>query len=133
MRRVALISLLVCAALTAFGGPAAGAAKPKRTDAKARLTACKPSLDPVTRSLTVDASMRALGKGDHMQLRFDLFQRPSGAKRFRRLAGPGLGAWNAASPGVDRFRYRKPIQNLPAGATYYVRVTYRWLDEKSVP
>jgi hypothetical protein len=129
MRRVALISTLACAALIAFGGLASGA-KPKRTDAKARLTACKPSLDPALRSLTVDASMRSLSKGDHMQLRFDLFQKLSGAKRFKRLAGPGLGAWNPASPGVDRFRFRKPIQNLPPAATYYVRVTYRWLDDK---
>jgi len=130
MRRVVLTSLLACAALIAFGGLAVGA-KPKRSDAKARLTACKPSLDPAMRSLTVDASMRSLAKGDHMQLRFDLFQRVAGARRFKRLGGPGLGAWNPASPGVDRFRFRKPIQNLPPGATYYVRVTYRWLDDKN--
>jgi hypothetical protein len=128
MRRVALTSLFACVAVAVSAAPALGATAPKRTDARARLTACKPSLDQASRSLTVDASMYSLQKGDRMQLRFELFQKAQRSKRFRKLAGPGLGTWNPATPGVDRFRFRKPIQNLPAAATYYVKVTYRWLD-----
>src|SRR5918998_1194953 len=51
-----------------------------------------------------------------------------GDARARLVAGPGLGTWNAATPGVQRYRFRKPIQNLPAPATYFVRVMYRWKD-----
>ena len=132
MRRVAVTSLVACAFVALPGAFALGARVPQRADARARLTACKPSLDPATRSLTVDASMRSLQHGDRMQLRFELFQKAKGAKRFRKLAGPGLGTWNPATSGVDRFRFRKPIQNLPVASTYYVKVTYRWLDAQSV-
>jgi hypothetical protein len=129
MRRVALTSLVACLCLAPAGAYALVAKTPKRADARARLTACRPSLDQTNRSLTVDASMRSLQKGDRMQLRFDLYQKTQRARRFKKLPGPGLGTWNPATPGVDRFRFRKPIQNLPAAATYFVKVTYRWLDE----
>jgi CARDB len=129
MRRVALTSLVACVLLAPAGAFALVAKTPTRSDARARLTACKPSLDQTTRSLTVDASMRSLQKGDRMQLRFDLYRKAQGARRYKKLAGPGLGTWNPATPGVDRFRFRKPIQNLPAASTYFVKVTYRWLDD----
>ena len=132
MRRVALTSLVACVLVALPGAFALGARAPQRADARARLTACKPSLDPATRSLTVDASMRSLQKGDRMQLRFELFRKANGNRRFRKLAGPGLGTWNPATSGVDRYRFRKPIQNLPAASTYYVKVTYRWLDQHEV-
>jgi hypothetical protein len=132
MRRVALTSLFACLLLALPGGLALGAKAPKRADARARLSACKPALELIGRSLTVDASMNSLQKGDRMQLRFDLFQKVNGAKRFHKLPGPGLGTWNPASPGVDRFRFRKPIQSLPSAATYFVKVTYRWLDQHDV-
>ena len=132
MRRVALTSLVACVFAVLPGAFALGARAPQRSDARARLTACKPALDQASRSLTVDASMRSLQKGDHMQLRFELFRKAQGSRRFRKLAGPGLGTWNPATPGVDRFRFRKPIQNLPAASTYYVKVTYRWLNEQNL-
>jgi hypothetical protein len=132
MRRVALTSLIACVFVALPGAFALGAKAPQRADARARLTSCKPSLDPATRSLTVDASMNSLQTGDRMQMRFELFRKAQGATRFRKLAGPGLGTWNPATPGVDRFRFRKPIQNLPPASTYYVKVSYRWLDQQSV-
>ena len=132
MRRVALTSLVACVFAVLPGAFALGAQAPQRSDARARLTACKPALDQASRLLSVDASMRSLQNGDRMQLRFELFQKAQGKRRFRKLAGPGLGTWNPATPGVDRFRFRKPIQNLPAAATYYVKVTYRWLNEQNV-
>lgn len=130
MRRFALTLLVACVAMAASASLAFGATQPKRADARARLTACKPALDQVHRSLTVDATMRSLQKDDRMQMRFDLYQKAVGARRFRKLAGPGLGTWNPATPGIDRFRFRKPIQNLPAAATFYVKVSYRWRDAK---
>lgn len=130
MRYVALTAVLVCAlAVPAGAGAVAAGDVPARGDARVRLVSCHGGLDPLGRSLTVDSTMRSLRDGNRMYMRFDLFQRLSSTQRFRRLPGPGLGTWNAATPGVQRFRFRKPIQNLPAPATYYVRVLYRWKDE----
>jgi hypothetical protein len=114
-----------CAAPVAL---AARAAAPT-PDAHVRLVSCRGGLDPLGRSLTVDSDMRSLRSGDHMEMRFELFQRVPGSARFRRVAGPGLGTWNPATPGVQRYRFRKPIQNLPAPAAYYVKVRFRWKDD----
>lgn len=122
--------IAACAVALAFPAAltASVASTPERADARLRLLSCRAGVDPLARSLTVDSVMRSLRTGDRMQMRFDLYQRVPRSRRFRRLAGPGLGTWNAATPGVVRFRFRKPIQNLPAPAVYYVRVAYRWKD-----
>jgi hypothetical protein len=139
MRMRRLVTTTVAATCVALAAPAAltpsalGAKVPKLADARAKLVACKSALDQASRSLTVDASMRSLAENDRMQMRFELFSREPGKRRFHRLPGPGLGSWNPATPGVDRFRFRKPIQNLPAPATYYVKVAFRWLDADGTP
>ena len=137
MRRLTATSAFaLCVALAAPVSltPSALAAKaPKPADARARLVACTLSLDPAKRALTVDASMRSLMEDDRMQMRFELLQRASGRVRFRKLAGPGLGTWNPATPGVDRYRFRKPIQNLPVPYHYIVKVTFRWLNPDGTP
>src|SRR5688572_1897424 len=129
MRRVGPTTLAGALALALPGTVAASSAvTPERDDARVRLLACRAGVDPLARSLTVDSVMRSLRTGDRMHMRFELYQRVPRTRRFRRMTGPGLGVWNAATPGVLRFRFRKPIQNLPAPATYYVRVAYRWRD-----
>ncbi len=130
MRRLAVTFAAgaVALALSAASDPSVAGA-PEREDARLRLLSCRGAVDPLGRSLTVDSAMSSLRAGDRMQMRFDLYQRRPGARRFRRVSGPGLGTWNAATPGVARFRFRKPIQNLPAPASYFVRVVYRWKDE----
>src|SRR5687768_4228936 len=129
MRHLALTAALVCAlALPAGAHGVLSGGGPGPTDASLRLVSCRTGLELTGPSLTVDSAMRSLRAGDRMAMRFELWQRPRGALRFRRLAGPGLGTWNTATPGVQRFRFRKPIQNLPAPALYFVRVRYRWSD-----
>ncbi|MDQ4040502.1 MAG: hypothetical protein M3141_01975 [Actinomycetota bacterium] len=130
MRRFAVTVAAGAAALAlsaASDSSVAGA--PAREDARVRLLSCRAGIDPLARSLTVDSAMQSLRDSDRMQMRFDLYGRRPGGRRFRRVAGPGLGTWNSATPGVARFRFRKPIQNLPAPASYFVRVIYRWKDE----
>jgi len=127
-----MTSTVACALALAVpagvGGALAPLERPARGDAVARLAACHgPSHSP-GRSLTVDSVMLSLRSGDRMHMRFDLLQRLPGRRRYHRLSGPGLGTWNAATPGVQRYRFRKPIQNLPAPAVYRVRVRYRWKD-----
>ena len=126
----ATIALLGTLALApaAHALPRAGVLPPLRSDAAARLVSCRSALDASARSLTAESVMRSLRAGDRMQMRFDLFHRLPGDTRPRRLAGPGLGTWKRAAPGVQRLRVRKPIHNLPAPGHYRVRVRYRWED-----
>ncbi|HVE69125.1 MAG TPA: hypothetical protein VNB64_11135, partial [Solirubrobacteraceae bacterium] len=128
MRLAALIAALA-AVLAAPAGAAMSGGPAGAADARARLASCHAALDPLARSLTVDSYMLSLRGGDHMQMRFELWQRAAGSLRFRRLPGPGLGTWNSATEGVQRFRFRKPIENLPAPASYFVRVHYRWRSD----
>lgn len=129
MRRLALTAALAGAlALPAGAGAVLSGDPPGSDDARLRLVSCLTGLDPMGPSLTVDSVMRARRGGDRMAMRFELWQRAPGALRFRRLRGPGLDTWKAATPGVQRFRFRKPIQNLPAPALYVVKVRYRWAD-----
>jgi hypothetical protein len=109
-------------ALAAVAAPLALAAQ-----ASARLVGCVRSTDPLERGLVVEGAMHARERGERMQMRFSLY-RASGGGRLTPVGGPGLGAWNNASPSVDVFRFRKRIRNLPAPAVYVVRVRFRWLD-----
>ncbi|MDX6670089.1 MAG: hypothetical protein QOI91_452 [Solirubrobacteraceae bacterium] len=132
MTRSRLASTFACAlGAAACTAPLALAARTSSPapDARVRLVSCRGGLDPLGRSLTVDSEMHSLHAGDHMEMRFELLQRVSGSARFRRVPGPGLGTWNPATPGVQRYRFRKPIQNLPAPAAYYVKVRFRWKDD----
>ncbi|MDX6698207.1 MAG: hypothetical protein QOE65_1604 [Solirubrobacteraceae bacterium] len=130
MRHVARLLALACALALPAGAHAvmSGSGTPGPADARLRLVACLTSLDAGGPSLTVDSTMRSLHSGDRMAMRFELWQRGPLAPRFHRVPGSGLGTWNPATDGVQRFRFRKPIQNLPAPAVYFVRVAYRWRD-----
>jgi hypothetical protein len=132
MTRSRLASTFACAlGAAACAAPVALAASASSPapEAHVRLVSCRGGMDPLGRSLTVDSEMRSLHAGDHMEMRFELLQRVPGSAQFRRLTGPGLGTWNPATAGVQRYRFRKPIQNLPAPATYYVKVRFRWKDD----
>jgi hypothetical protein len=117
--------LIVLAALAAAPPGAAAPAAPLDA-ARVRLVACHTGADPVARLVTVEATMRALPGSVRMQMRFELYRRRGG--RFVAMAGPGLGSWNDATPGVARLRFRKTIANLPVPGAYRVLVRYRWAD-----
>jgi hypothetical protein len=126
-----LATLAVAVPAGAAAAPARAAAPSAPGDAAhARLVACHTGADPTARWLTVDASMRTLEGTARMQLRFDLYRQRAG--RLVAVAGPGLGSWNDATPGVARLRFRKTIANLPAPGTYRVLVRFRWLDGGSL-
>ena len=123
MIRTVLIALVAVAATA----PVAGAAVPSGA-ASERLLACHTGADSAARYLTVTASMRSLPGTARMRLRFDLYRRLPGGLHSAHVAGPGLGSWNGAVPGVVRLRFRKTIANLPVPGTYRVVVRYAWLD-----
>jgi hypothetical protein len=129
MRRALLTSLSALAVAVAMPATLTPSALGAPGDARARLASCHRHPAQLMRSLTVDSTMQSLREGDRLQMRFYLFRRWPTSLVYRRLRGPGLGSWTTASRGTDVYRVRKPIQNLPAPAFYYVVVSYRWLDD----
>jgi len=126
IRRPSLAALALASTLW-LAAPPAPAVTPSWRDASARLIACHRAANAVDRYLIVEASMHALGAGQHMEIRFDLFRRPGPGTPFTRVPGPGLGSYRHAASGVGRYRFRKRIQNLPGPEEYRVAMTFRWL------
>src|SRR5919206_1215739 len=121
------LGALAMASTLALTAPSAPAATPTWHDASARLIACHRAASAMDRFLVVEASMHALGAGQQLQIRFDLFRRQGPGTAFARVPGPGLGSYRRAAPGVGGYRFRKRIQNLPGPAEYRVTATFRWL------
>ena len=128
MRSRLLICALLAAIAAAVAVPAADALRhPGFRYARAQVVACHHALDSADRFMTIAGYMRSLRAGDRMEMRFDLFRREGG--RFVPVTGPGLGVWNRADAGVERYRYRKRVENLAAPARYRARVRFRWSDD----
>ena len=121
MRRV-LMSLSLMLAWPA----AADAATVKVTD-------CAPALDPVARSATFEARVRAARGSDRLQVRFTLQVRDEGfGSRWRKVVAPGFDEWLTSAAGVRRYTYARTIRNLAAPAAYRTVVRFRWLDADGV-
>ena len=109
--------------LLVFAAPAAAQTVPT----KASLESCHTGAAALDRFAVFSAQMGSLPQSERMQVRFDLLQRLTG-KAYHRLQAPGLGAWRSSIAGVDIFRYRKQVANLPAPGSYRALVRFRWLD-----
>lgn len=127
-----LAGLAVLAASATAGTAAAAAAAPPR----AQLTgyACTEALEPVNRSIRVESVMRPVPGTRSMALKFDLLQTLPG-KPTHAITGAGdFGIWVTPPPRTpplgqrdrDVWRRDKPVYDLPAPATYRLRVTFRW-------
>ena len=117
--------LLACAGLLVLPAAAQSVSPPR---ASAQLDRCHPSLDATQRYAVFSGAMRSLRAGqDRMEMRFDLFRRARGSFVFKRVAAPGLGAWNRANPGVGRFKFRQKVENLSAPSAYRAAVSFRWI------
>ena len=117
MRRV-LIAILF---LLGFPAAAAEAASVKVVD-------CVPALDPVARTATFEARVRAARDSTRMQVRYTLQVREFDIGGWRRVVAEGLDTWLTSDPGVRRYTYDKTVQNLAAPAAYRAVVRFRWLD-----
>jgi hypothetical protein len=116
--RRALFIAALCAALLAV--PAQGAQAP----VAARLIRCHPHPDQAKRFAIFEGEMHG-ATNVRMEIRFDLQEaQPGGA--FTTVEAPGLSVWNRAAEGVQDYRYRKRVENLPAPASYRALVRYRW-------
>ena len=130
MGRRALICALAAALAAVLAVAATAQAAPLRaSSARAFLHACHPALAQGERYATFGGYMRSLRMGaDRMEMRFDLYRRPAGGVRWRRVWGPGLGSWNRAHAGVAGYRFRQRVENLPAPYSYRAVVLFRWKD-----
>jgi hypothetical protein len=130
MRHKSLIPFLVaCAvlvaapvALSASGQPSALRGKKL---ASVKLKTCARS--PDDRHAVFRARMRRVRHTTTMSLRFTLQERVGDA-RYKSVDAPGLGEWHTSKPGVRRFAFRQRVDALAAGASYRVKVGYRWYD-----
>jgi hypothetical protein len=110
--------------------PMAAAAQPPR--AHLRAFVCQRAVDPPTRAVSVEAVMRHIQGTVAMALRFQLFEKPAAGGAFAPLQVGDLGTWISPSnptlgrQGGDVWVLDHPVANLPAPATYYYTVTFRW-------
>jgi hypothetical protein len=114
MRKFALIAA-ACAAILASQASAADRM------AYVRLEACSAG----DRSAAFYGRMQQVSGGERMRMRFTLLER-GGDGRFTRVRAPGLDRWRSSRPGVSAFGYRQRVRGLTEGATYRVRVGFRW-------
>ena len=133
LRRIALIacaSLIALPAAAQAANPAPSSAQPRASAqprSSAQLNRCHSAPDAAGRYAVFSGLMRSLRGGqDRMDMRFDLFRRAQGSLVFKRVAAPGLGAWNRADPGVGHFRFVQRVENLTAPAAYRAVVSFRW-------
>jgi len=96
----------------------------------ASLEACQTSSAQAERSTTFGGEMQFVPGTAKMQMRIDVLERTPGEARFHSVAGPGVGAWLASSPGVRAYRLLRQVTNLSAPAAYRGAVRYRWLNSR---
>jgi len=97
--------------------------------ATVKVVECEPSLDPLARTATFEARMRAARGSERMQVRFGLQVREDAIGGWRRISAEGFDTWLTSLPGVRRYSYAKTLVNLAAPAAYRTTVRFRWLDE----
>lgn len=129
-----LVSLAAVAALTAPGSALAApsgwqlSATPaaKRIPLVAKVETCTTA---GARSATFRGQMPTIGaiaRGGRMEMRFDLYERGPGTKRWTRLPVESFGEWALSEPGISAFIVRKRVSGLQPGVSYRAAVRYRW-------
>jgi hypothetical protein len=88
---------------------------------------CVPALDPLERTATFEARMRAARGSERMQVRFSLQVREDALRGWRRVPAEGFDTWLTSLPDVRRYSYEKTLVNLTAPAAYRTVVRFRWL------
>jgi hypothetical protein len=131
MRRTPLALTLLVAAAAALpaAAPAAPAAPPASSalpPLRAALAACSTGATADERFAVFVASMPALPGTRRMAMRFDLYERRLGTRRWIRLGARGFGRWQRSSEGRSGFVYTKRVERLRRGREYRAHVRFRW-------
>jgi len=126
MRRLGLTgAILVAVAATA----AATAMATPPVDARHRATVKVKSCSLDEKAAVFYARMWKLHRTRRMKMKFTLLERAAGASRFKRVPTAGLRRWRKSAEGVRAYGFRQEVRGLQGGATYRMRVRYRWYDE----
>jgi hypothetical protein len=96
--------------------------------ATVKVVDCVPALDPLERTATFEARMRAARGSERMQVRFSLQVREDALTGWVRVPAEGFDRWLTSLPDVRRYSYEKTLVNLTAPAAYRTTVRFRWLD-----
>jgi hypothetical protein len=127
MRR-ALMTILVLLALASLRSSPGYALTAARDAATLKVVDCVPALDPLERTATFEARMRAARGSERMQVRFSLQVREDPLRGWRRISAEGFDTWLTSLPDVRRYSYEKTLVNLASPAAYRTIVRFRWLD-----
>jgi CARDB len=93
--------------------------------------ACRPSVKPARRVVTVTAVMRPIRGTARLAMRFQLVSTKSGLPTA--LRGGDLGSWISPHDATlgqqagDVWILKHPVTGVPPGATYSFRVSFRWI------
>ena len=115
--------------LIAFLALAPGAAAAyDRPALRASVAACETGPLATERFAVFTASMPALPGTDRMRMRFDLYARARGERRYRRIQADAFGGWDRSRHGRSRFIYTKRVEALTPRVAYRAVVRFRWTD-----
>lgn len=126
MRRTSAVLSLFALVLAAGAGPAQGAARDKRPPLRAALPVCSAGAESDERFAVFTGSMPAYRGTRRMLMRFDLYVRPLGGRRWTAVRGRGLRRWTRSDSGRAGFVYAKRVENLVPGNEYRTVVRFRW-------
>jgi hypothetical protein len=101
--------------------------------ATVKVVGCVPAVDPVARTATFEARMRAARGSERMQVRFSLQVREDALRGWRRVAAEGFDTWLTSLSAVALYSYARTVVNLAAPAAYRTVVRFRWLDAEGAP
>jgi hypothetical protein len=132
MRRTLLAWIFAAAALFAGGVATAGASTVQPPRASLQYPICQTASNSLDRLVAVTAVMRPITGTAHMQLQFELFEKPRGTYTYSEVMGGDLGRW--VSPGNptlgqrpdDVWKRQKQVVNLAGPALYRFHVGFRW-------
>jgi CARDB len=134
MRRWVLTGAIAILAPTPTAELAQGAVQP-RTASRAYLQAfaCRSSLDPSKRVVSVTAVMRPVTGTSGLRMRFQLLTDAGG--HVAQVKGGDLGTWISPQPSTlgrdpnDVWIIRHPVKGLVVPADYHFKVSFRWLGQ----
>jgi hypothetical protein len=98
----------------------------------ATLAACQSGPTADERFAIFTASMPALRGTRRMAMRFDLVTRPAAARSWTTVRARGFCRWQRSDAGRGGFVYTKRVERLVQGATYRVKVRFRWYGASGV-
>ncbi len=120
-------TLLFLAAVLVVSAPAPAVAQ-DRPALRASLATCESGPVALERFAEFTAAMPAQPGTQQMLMRFDLYARAAGERRWQRVKAAAFSRWERSKPGRSGFIYTKRVDGLTPRVAYRAVVRFRWLD-----